>query len=39
LLDQHLGAIAIVFDFMNPVLALWRVIDQVGLDEPGYPKH
>ena len=36
-LNQHLGAIAIVFDFVNPVLALRRLIDQGGklwLDEP-----
>jgi hypothetical protein len=36
-LDQHLGAIAIVFDFVNPVLALWRLIDKgskLWLDEP-----
>jgi hypothetical protein len=25
-LKQHLAAIAIVFDFMNPVLAVWRLI-------------
>jgi hypothetical protein len=34
-----------VFDFMNPVLALWRSIDRrskLGFDEPeatGYAKH
>ena len=36
-LNQHLGAIAIVFDFVNPVLALWRLIDQrrkLWLDKP-----
>ena len=36
-LNQHLGAIAIVFDFVNPVLALWWLINQggkLGLDEP-----
>jgi len=27
-LKHHLGAIAIVFDFMNPVLPLWRLIDR-----------
>ena len=26
-LNQHLGAIAIVFDFMNPVLPLWRLFN------------
>ena len=37
LLKQHLAAIAIVFDFMNPVLPLWRLVDrgsELGLDEP-----
>jgi hypothetical protein len=44
-LNQHLAAIAIVFDFMNPVLPLGRVIDRgskLGLDESepgGYAKH
>ena len=44
-LNQHLGAIAIVFDFVNPVLALWWLIDQggkLGRDEPEpcrYAKH
>ena len=44
-LNQHLAAIAIVFDFVNPVLALWWLIDQgskLGLDEPEpcrYAKH
>ena len=36
-LKQHLAAIAIVFDFVNPVLALWRLIDRgskLRLDEP-----
>src|SRR6478672_4693055 len=36
-LKHHLGAIAIVFDFVNPVLALWRLIDRgskLWLDEP-----
>src|SRR5262245_14851557 len=27
-LNHHLGAVAIVCDFMNPVLALWRLIDR-----------
>jgi hypothetical protein len=37
LLKQDLAAIAIVFDFMNPVLPLWRLIDRgskLWLDEP-----
>jgi len=44
-LHQHLAAIAIVFDFVNPVLSLWRLIDQgwkLWLDESepgGYTKH
>jgi len=44
-LNQHLGAIAIVFDFVNPVLALWRLLDRRSkprLDEPEtrvYAKH
>ena len=44
-LNQHLAAIAIVFDFVNPMLALRRLIDrgsELGLDEPesgGYAKH
>jgi hypothetical protein len=36
-LNQYLGAIAIVFDFVDPVLALWRLIDRgnkLWLDEP-----
>ena len=36
-LKQHLAAIAIVFDFVNPVLAMGRLIDQgskLRLDEP-----
>jgi len=36
LLKQHLAAIAIVFDFVNPVLPLWRLIDwgsKLWLDE------
>jgi len=35
-LKQHLAAIAIVFDFVNPVLALRRLIDrgsELGLNE------
>jgi hypothetical protein len=45
LLKQHLAAIAIVFDFMNPVLPLWRLINRggkLGLDESeagSYAKH
>jgi hypothetical protein len=27
-LKLHLAAIAVVFDFVNPVLALWRLIDR-----------
>jgi hypothetical protein len=44
-LNQHLAAVAIVFDFMNPVLPLWRLIDEgwkLWLDESepgGYTKH
>ena len=44
-LKQHLRAVAIVFDFVNPMLALWRLIDRgskLGLDEPEpcrYAKH
>jgi hypothetical protein len=44
-LNDHLRAVAIVFDFVNPVLALWWLIDQGGklwLDESeagGYAKH
>ena len=44
-LKQHLTAIAILFDFVNPVLALWRLIDrgsELGLDEPeliSYAEH
>jgi hypothetical protein len=36
-LNHHLRAVAIVFDFVNPVLALWRLIDRrskLWLDEP-----
>src|SRR6476646_8693359 len=36
-LKQHLAAIAIMFDFVNPVLPLWRLIDRgskLRLDEP-----
>ena len=44
-LDEHVGAIAIVFDFVNPVLPLWRLIDRgskLRLDEfepPVYKGH
>jgi hypothetical protein len=44
-LNHHLRAVAIVFDFVNPVLARWRLIDRGGklrLDEPETvvrPKH
>jgi hypothetical protein len=27
-LNHHLRAVAIVFDFVNPVLALWRLLDR-----------
>jgi hypothetical protein len=27
-LKQHLAAIAVVLDFVNPLLALWRTIDR-----------
>ena len=27
-LNHHLRAVAIVFDFVNPVLPLWRLIDR-----------
>ena len=36
-LNHHLSAVAIVFDFVNPMLALWRLIDRgskLWLDEP-----
>jgi hypothetical protein len=36
-LDHHLGTVAIVFDFVNPVLAHWRLIDRgskLWLGEP-----
>jgi hypothetical protein len=36
-INHHLGAVAIVFDFVNPVLALWRLIgwgSKLRLDEP-----
>ena len=36
-LNHYLGAIAIVLDFVNPVLPLWRLIDwgsKLRLDEP-----
>jgi hypothetical protein len=35
-LKQHLAAIAIVFDFVNPLLSLWRLIDrgsELGTDK------
>ncbi len=44
-LNQHLAAIAVVFDFVNPVLPLRRLIDggsELGLDEPeliSYAEH
>ena len=42
-LKQHLGAIAVMLDYMNPVLALWRRIDrgsELGLNETkGYAGH
>ena len=36
-LNHYLRAIAIVFDFINPVLPLWRLFDggsKLWLDEP-----
>jgi hypothetical protein len=36
-LNQHLAAVAIVFDFVNPVFPLWRLFDRgskLWLDEP-----
>jgi hypothetical protein len=45
LLKQHLAAIAIVFDFMNPVLPLWRLFNRgskLWFDKSeagGYAKH
>jgi hypothetical protein len=36
-INHHLRAVAIVLDFVNPVLALRRLIDRgskLGLDEP-----
>ena len=45
LLKQHLAAIAVVFDFVNPVMALGRLIDwrsKLRFNEPGlggYAKH
>jgi len=36
-LDQHLAAIAIMLDFVNPVFALGRLVNEgskLGLDEP-----
>jgi hypothetical protein len=44
-LKQHLAAISIVFDFMNPVLAFGRLVNRrskLWLDEPkagSYAKH
>ena len=44
-LNHYLRAVAIVFDFMNPVLPFWRLIDRgskLRLDEPEscrYAKH
>jgi hypothetical protein len=44
-LDHHLRAVAIVFDFVNPVLAFRRLIDRgskLWLDKPeagSYAKH
>ena len=44
-LKQHLASIAIVFEFVNPVLAFGRLIDRgskLGLNEPEpcrYAKH
>jgi hypothetical protein len=44
-LNHHLGSVAIVFDFVNPVLALWWLFDRTGkprLNEPEpcrYAKH
>ena len=44
-LKQHLAAIAVMFDFVNPVLAFWRLIDRgskLGLNEPeprDYSRH
>jgi hypothetical protein len=45
LLKQNLAAIAVVFDFVNPVMALGRLIDwrsKLRFNEPelcGYAKH
>ena len=45
LLKQHLAAIAVVFDFVNAVMALGRLIDwrsKLRFNEPGlggYAKH
>jgi hypothetical protein len=36
-INHHLRAVAIVLDFLNPVLALWKLIDRgskLWLDEP-----
>ena len=43
-LKHHLAAIAVVFEFVNPVLALWRLIDRgskLGFYElePRYKRH
>src|SRR5262245_51675677 len=44
-LNHQLRAVAIVLDFVNPVLPLWRLIDRgskLWLDEPefgGYARH
>ena len=44
-LNHYLRAVPIVFDFVNPVFAFWRLIDSGGklwLDEPearNYAKH
>ena len=44
-INDHLRAVVIVFDFVNSVLPLWRLIDRrskLGLDEPevgSYAKH
>ena len=45
LLKQYLASIAVVFEFVNPVIPLWRLIDRgskLGFDEPkacGYGRH
>jgi hypothetical protein len=44
-INHHLRTVTIVFDFVNPVLALWRLIDRgskLWFDEPEtgvYAKH